>query len=120
MNFEHGRSGGIPVDFAAKHLLGCVGRTRHAMAHTTDRPSDFLRLFGRLANLGLFVVAALLVGLFLGTTADSLLGTRGVGAVGGLILGMAAGFREFYRIFAGMNAAERTDPGTQPPTETGD
>ncbi len=93
------------------------------MAQSTERPSNFLRLFGRLANLGLFVVAALLVGLFLGTTVDSILGTRGVGAVAGLLLGMAAGFREFYRIFARLaDDSDRPDPGTapQPPKETGD
>lgn len=57
-----------------------------------------LALLGRLANIGLFVAAALLVGLFLGSTADSLLGTPPAGALVGLALGAVAGLREFARI----------------------
>lgn len=82
------------------------------MNQTNDGIPSILGLLGRLANIGLFMAAALLVGLFLGTTADSLLGIAPWGALAGLALGAAAGLREFVGICRGLSPEPEGSSGT--------
>lgn len=90
----------------------------------SDRPGLF-SLLGTASTLGLHMVTGPLVGAGLGWLADTWLGSWPVGAAIGLLLGVAAGFRNVWAdaryLIRAQEPAPKPDsgpaPGTAPPPD---
>jgi len=60
--------------------------------------SSFNKNFGLLFNIGYYMSASLLVGLFIGYQADKFLGSEPLFTLVFIFLGMLAGFRELFKV----------------------
>jgi ATP synthase protein I len=72
-------------------------------------PSGDYRLLATASSIGLSVVVAIFLGMGFGLWLDGRLGTRPWLMVAGLVLGIAAGFRNLYVLAKRIEKAQRED-----------
>ena len=63
-----------------------------------DSQRRVLRVFGQIANIGFFMAASLLIGIYGGDWVDRYFNTQPFFTITGVILGVASGFFEFFSI----------------------